>query len=98
MSPSGSFVAESMNSRLVIRNIKTESIKWASDEMDEDPFQIVFQHDGNLVAYSHQMRPLWASGSVVAGANFLELNDQGILVLFDGEGNAYWSTEQASQG
>jgi O-antigen biosynthesis protein len=92
-SPSGSFVAESMNSRLVVRNIKTELIKWASDEMDEDPFQIVFQHDGNLVAYSHQMRPLWASGSIEAGANFLELNDQGILALFDGGGDAYWSTE-----
>ena len=90
-----SFEAGLSGSRFMVLNRVTNSIVWTTEELEDIPFQIAFQHDGNLVVYSQKMRPLWDSSSMNDSARTMELSDMGTLCLFGSDGEAYWSASQA---
>ncbi len=55
---------------------------WASHTQGI-PQQAVMQGDGNLVVYARDGRPVWSSGTVGKPGAFLELGDDGSLVVRD---------------
>ncbi|XP_040902996.1 mannose-specific lectin-like [Toxotes jaculatrix] len=65
---------------------------WASDTYGKSPFRILLQQDANLVMYTKEDKPVWASGSYSADGNSrmrLTMSNEGQLVL-DRNGKTVW--------
>lgn len=66
---------------------------WASDTCGKNPFRIVLQQDTNLVMYTKEDHPVWASGTFSNQHTTrmrLTLTNEGQLVL-DNNGKKIWS-------
>jgi hypothetical protein len=66
---------------------------WIRDDT-ENAVALVFQGDGNLVAYDAGNQPLWASGTSAAGGAVVMQND-GNLVIYRAGGVAVWASKLA---
>lgn len=58
--------------------------------------RLVFQQDGNLVAYQHN-KPLWATGTDNTGANRLKAQRDGNFVLYD-DNRPLWASNTFGSG
>ncbi|XP_018516976.1 comitin isoform X2 [Lates calcarifer] len=66
---------------------------WASDTCGKNPFRILLQQDTNLVMYTKEDHPVWASGTFSNQHTTrmrLTLTNEGQLVL-DNNGKKIWS-------
>jgi hypothetical protein len=64
------------------------------DESLESPngqFSLRLQEDGNLVLYSQDSQPLWASGTDGQDVSTATMQDDGNLVLYSSGGDAVWA-------
>ncbi|NES18948.1 MAG: hypothetical protein F6K41_08475 [Symploca sp. SIO3E6] len=57
-------------------------------------YKFVFQSDGNLVLYSPQGKPLWATGTEQTTADLFAVQADGNVVLYD-RGRPVWATDTA---
>lgn len=55
-------------------------------------YKFIFQSDGNLVLYSPQGQPLWATGTDNTSADLLAVQADGNVVLYD-HGRPVWATD-----
>lgn len=60
-------------------------------------YRLVFQADGNLVLYSPN-RALWSSNTHTKGSKYVKLQDDGNLVIYDGNNHALWNTVTFGNG
>jgi len=51
------------------------------------------QEDGNLVIYSEDGKPLWASGTHGHPGAFLAVQDDGDAVIYSGDQKPLWATQ-----
>lgn len=58
--------------------------------------KLVMQADGNLVAYSSNMTPRWASGTDGNAGSTLRLQNDGNLVIYNTSGVPLWSSSTVS--
>jgi lysozyme family protein len=58
-------------------------------------YKFVFQTDGNLVLYTPQGKPIWATGTNGTNADRLSVQTDGNVVLYAGRGNPVWATNTA---
>lgn len=60
-------------------------------------YRLAFQTDGNLVLYSTN-RALWSANTHGRGAKRTVLQNDGNLVVYDGNGRALWNTQTHGRG
>ncbi len=64
---------------------------------DYQPRDVIFQSDGNLVmydysVYSQSVYPNWATGTNGEGAQYMQLQGDGNVVIYTGSNSALWAT------
>uniref|UniRef100_UPI003AAD0C3A B-type lectin plumieribetin-like isoform X1 n=1 Tax=Centroberyx gerrardi TaxID=166262 RepID=UPI003AAD0C3A len=67
---------------------------WASDTVSCEPFRILLQQDNDLVMYTREDKPLWATGTFSNDHSQrlrLTMTNQGLLVL-DRNGQTIWTS------
>ncbi len=57
-------------------------------------YKFIFQHDGNLVLYNPQGKPIWATGTEGTGADRFSVQADGNVVLYD-RGKPVWASDTA---
>lgn len=72
------------------------ALLWAS-EANEDASSLQMQFDGNLVLYDRQGAPCWASDTAGLEGLYLELRDDGALVLTNGWADM-WTRPEVEPG
>src|SRR5215469_2289043 len=60
--------------------------------LPNDNAHLVMQADGNLVLYTSDGHPLWASNTWDTPANHAIMQNDGNFVVYDANGRAYWDT------
>ncbi|HMS31035.1 MAG TPA: hypothetical protein PJ984_01430 [Candidatus Saccharibacteria bacterium] len=55
-------------------------------------YQLIMQHDGNLVLYTASMKPVWASGTDGNPGAFALMQPDGNFVVYSGKLTPLWST------
>uniref|UniRef100_A0A674CX72 Bulb-type lectin domain-containing protein n=1 Tax=Salmo trutta TaxID=8032 RepID=A0A674CX72_SALTR len=69
-------------------------VVWASNTENKDAQRLILQQDGNLVIYTTQDRPIWASNTGRCNntqRGHLTLTDKGTLELY-GDGEVIWTS------
>ena len=66
--------------------------KWSSLSANMQANKLILQGDGNLVLYTQNMRPVWATGTDGNPGAWLALQEDGNLVLYSSSNSPLWST------
>ena len=78
---------------LVLYKMSTGRAIWESNTPNQGGVKAVMQYDGNFVVYSVNNNPRWSSGTGGKPTNFLQLQDDGNLVLYGRFNRVHqWST------
>jgi hypothetical protein len=83
-----------LDGNVVLKHLRSGRVMWATGTNDKPAFRLTMQDDGNLVVYSRDSRPLWASGVTgpqMRRGQVLTLQDDGNLVVTS-RGRVYWAS------
>jgi len=85
----GQYTLRLSDANLTLSNAAGSAV-WSTGRGGDD---LVLQADGNLVEYAGGT-PVWASGTVGSGAQWLVLTNAGKLALYDAAGRFVWTSER----
>ncbi|MFE1748362.1 ricin-type beta-trefoil lectin domain protein [Coleofasciculus sp. H7-2] len=91
---SSAYVAPSGNNIIVKPGTTSLNFYRGKQWITSTNYKFVFQSDGNLVLYSPQGKPLWATGTDRTSADLLAVQTDGNVVLYD-RGKPVWATDTA---
>jgi hypothetical protein len=81
--------------RLALYNTSTNVLIWSAP-MSGTPAYLLMQLDGNLVAYTANGTPVWASNTCGDGVSFCMVQDDGNFVVYK-QGSASWASNTAGK-
>ncbi len=91
-SPNGQFSASINDGNLVVYRAGF-GVRWRSGTEKVDPnARLTLQPDNNLVLRTASQAVRWASNTAGTSPGYLQLGDDGNLVLFNGSGKAVWQS------
>jgi O-glycosyl hydrolase len=92
-SSNGDYTLKLTTSHLTFSETSSGRVLW----QEPGGTELILQPDGNLVLYNGPT-VVWASNTVGSGAEWLDVNNGGALVLYNAEGNIVWSSEGPPSG
>jgi hypothetical protein len=88
-------LAMQSDGNLVVYNLNNKQPTWSSGTNGQGtpPYHFGYQSDYNAVVYDSTNKPLWASNTDGKKSRYLQMQNDGNVVIYDGyPGNAMWAT------